>query len=117
MVGGDGFVVRGGQDRKLPGTSAAEHLWMKAHPEVHGVEDDEVPLAALENTIKWTYTPFPATRPRRPKVLGYICQAPGRVVSGVGPTPAIGPNRGPGTHPKKTSPKMYLLPAVCLCDG
>ena len=53
MVGGDGFVVRGGEDRKLPGTSAAEHLWMKAHPEVHGVEDDEVPLAALENTIKW----------------------------------------------------------------
>jgi hypothetical protein len=33
-VGGDGLVVRGGPDRKKPGTQACEFLWQRVHPQV-----------------------------------------------------------------------------------
>ena len=33
-VGGDGMVVRGGPDRKKPGTQAGEILWQLVHPQV-----------------------------------------------------------------------------------
>lgn len=44
LVGGDGAVVRGGPDRRLPGTQAADILWFEIHP--RRPSDDE-PLAAL----------------------------------------------------------------------
>ena len=51
MVGGDGAVVRGGEGRKLPGTSAAELTWTIVHPELANVDDD-APLAALDDRMK-----------------------------------------------------------------
>lgn len=53
MVGGDGAVVRGGEGRLLPGTSAAELTWTMAHPELgHAHVEDDAPLAALDDRMK-----------------------------------------------------------------
>lgn len=48
-VGGDGAVVRGGPDRKKPGTRAADLLWLRVHPRpgAAAVPDDDAPLVAL----------------------------------------------------------------------
>jgi hypothetical protein len=51
LIGGDGAVVRGGKDRKLPGTSAAELLWAMSHPELGQVCGDNIPLRALDQSM------------------------------------------------------------------
>lgn len=53
MVGGDGAVVRGGKDRAKPGTSAAEYLWMLAHPELQSCQDADLPLLGLEQSMSF----------------------------------------------------------------
>ena len=38
LIGGDGAAVRGGADRKKPGTRCAEHMWADLHPLPEGDE-------------------------------------------------------------------------------
>lgn len=53
VIGGDGAVVRGGEGRtSAPGTSAAEHLWCLAHPEL-GLIRDDLPLAEQLDGMKF----------------------------------------------------------------
>ena len=40
LIGGDGAAVRGGADRKMPGTRCAEHMWAHLHPPHEGDEDE-----------------------------------------------------------------------------
>ena len=40
LIGGDGAAVRGGADRKKPGTRCAEHMWAHLHPPHEGDEDE-----------------------------------------------------------------------------
>ena len=50
-IGGDGAVVRGGPDRKKPGTQAADLLWFAVHPRVKPVLTDDVVLRQLAAPI------------------------------------------------------------------
>ena len=53
LVGGDGAIVRGGIDRKQPGTSAAEYFWIAAHPELDVAAHEDLPLAGLEDKMSF----------------------------------------------------------------
>ena len=46
-IGGDGAVVRGGPDRKNPGTRAADLMWLKVHPKTPVPLGDDEALVAL----------------------------------------------------------------------
>jgi hypothetical protein len=46
-IGGDGAVVRGGPDRKLPGTQAADLMWFSIHPQRKPIVTDDNVLADL----------------------------------------------------------------------
>ena len=47
-IGGDGQAVRGGPDRKLPGTQAGEHIWFSLFPSVYpDVPELDQPLRML----------------------------------------------------------------------